>query len=254
MLPQRADSKAEMLRPAKPVLDRSTRSRRSISIAAMSDLHGHLPPIPPCDLLILAGDICPDQGRAWNARHHPADQAAWFNTRVRQWLDRSPAKAVVLTWGNHDWCGQYPCRPLSMGKVFITIDDLVTVNGLTIWCSPWSNQFFNWAFMRDPEELAQTYADIPVGTDIIVSHQPPYGYGDPGSLGKVGSRELLATLDRVRPQAVVCGHLHSGYGQYHHGPTTIWNVAVVDEAYKLVRKATEFSLTPGGGAEGSARV
>jgi Icc-related predicted phosphoesterase len=81
-----------------------------------------------------------------------------------------------------------------------------------------------------------------------VSHQPPLGYGDalPGRDGRegehIGSAELLECIDRIRPKAVVCGHIHSGYGCYRRGGTAIYNVAVADEQYRLVHGATEILL------------
>ena len=35
----------------------------------------------------------------------------------------------------------------------------------------------NWAFMKAPGELEAVYAKIPEGIDVLVSHQPPYGWG-----------------------------------------------------------------------------
>jgi Icc-related predicted phosphoesterase len=58
----------------------------------------------------------------------------------------------------------------------------------------------------------------------------------------VGSRELLATIDRVRPKIVVSGHIHEGYGQFERNSTRIYNVSVVDEYYQLVRGPTIIDL------------
>jgi Icc-related predicted phosphoesterase len=105
-----------------------------------------------------------------------------------------------------------------------------------------------WAFMKRPAALEEVYARIPAGIDILVSHQPPYGYGDqmppvPGEETEhVGSRELLEAIDRVRPRAVICGHIHMGYGLYLRGTTRIYHVSVVDDDYRLVRGATEIVL------------
>ena len=58
-----------------------------INIIAVSDLHARLPNIPPCDLLLIAGDICPD-GSAMT-------QAKWLDTSFRAWLEKIPAKEIV---------------------------------------------------------------------------------------------------------------------------------------------------------------
>lgn len=221
-------------------------------IAALSDQHGFLPVIPRCDLLIVAGDICPDRIGRFLAHLEPKRQREWFDVMVRPWLDASPATHKVATWGNHDWCGQ-GCDFSADGpkaspttRLQILVDEPTNVEGLRIWGMPWSNEFMGWAFMKAPDRLAAHYDAIPAGTDIVISHQPPFGYGDsPGGSRQsehIGSRELLAAIDRVRPRLVICGHIHGGHGRYARNGSLICNVGVVDEAYRLVHPATVIDL------------
>jgi hypothetical protein len=230
-------------------------------IVAISDQHGFLPDVPQCDLLIVAGDLCPDRFGPFMAAHDPLQQQAWFDGNIRPWLAAAPAVHKVVTWGNHDWCGQvcdfvsdFPQHARS--KDFqILVDEGTTVpypsatGGLmSVWGTPWSNRFGRWAFMKEPRHLAPIYAAIPGGTDIIVSHQPPHGYGDQtfnldtGRVEHVGSRELLAAIERVRPRVVICGHVHGGFGRFEHLGIPIYNVSVVDEQYRLVNAPTVIEL------------
>lgn len=249
-----------------------------MKIFAISDQHGFLPEIPPCDLLLVAGDLCPDGiGGVW-ARHQPRVQIQWFDQDWMIWRRRQPAKHCLVTWGNHDFGGQHIHRlgvKEGHGPILhcgddtdIVVDGLVEYDGLKIWLSPWSHRFMDWAFMLDEEGLAEKYAPIPEGIDILVSHDTPYGYGDavydlaqgsPHKIIHVGGKSLLETIDRVRPQAVVCGHIHGGHGIYKHElpgehsvggqgtefmttDVTIYNVSLVDEQYKLVHGPTEIVL------------
>jgi Icc-related predicted phosphoesterase len=106
----------------------------------------------------------------------------------------------------------------------------------------------NWAFMKEPSELETVYAAIPEGTDILVSHGPPFSYGDralnleSGRIEHVGSRELLTAIERVRPKLVICGHVHGGFGRFEHQGIPVFNVSVVDEEYRLVNVATAIEL------------
>lgn len=202
-------------------------------IVALSDQHGFLPEVPPCDLLIVAGDVCPDRFGPFTAMQDPHQQQAWFDRNVRPWFAAAPAAHKILTWGNHDWCGQV-CdfqsdSPAHAGStdLQILVDEGTTVprssdmdGRVSVWATPWSNKFMRWAFMKRPSDLEQIYAAIPAGVDILVSHQPPLYYGDrtldlgSGRVDHVGSCELLDSIERVRPALVICGHIHGGFGQY----------------------------------------
>jgi hypothetical protein len=230
-------------------------------IIAVSDLHGLLPEIPACDLLIVAGDVCPDRFGPFMAAHDPRQQQAGFDRNVRPWLAVTPATHKLLTWGNHDWCGQMCSfesdspRHASSTELQILVDERTTVpmasqavERVSVWATPWSNKFMRWAFMKQPSDLEHVYAAIPDGIDILVSHQPPLYHGDrtfnadSGRVEHVGSRELLDAIERVRPRLVICGHVHGGFGRYEHLGIPIYNVSVVDEGYRLVNPPTVIDL------------
>ena len=203
----------------------------------------------------------PGSFRAVHGGADPCQQQAWFDRKVRAWLADAPATHKLLTWGNHDWCGQ-ACsfREDSPAHALSTDLQILVDGGTTIPCSdgttghvsvratPWSNKFMRWAFMKQPSDLEPVYAAIPEGTDILVSHQPPLYHGDrtfnldTGRVENVGSRELLDAIERVRPRLVVCGHAHGGFGRYEHQGIPIFNVSVVDEAYRLVNAPTVIEL------------
>jgi Icc-related predicted phosphoesterase len=227
-------------------------------IVALSDQHGYLPDIPPGDLMIVAGDVCPDGVGRFTAMQRPDRQKVWFDDNIRPWMAAAPARHKLLTWGNHDYCGQAcdfradsPTKA-APGALQIVVDECVTVSAgdgaLSIWATPWSNLFMEWAFMKTPEELETVYAQIPAGIDILVSHQPPYGHGDrfvhlgSGKVEHIGSRELLAAIERVRPRLVICGHIHDGHGRTQHQGIPICNVSVVNEQYRLVHRPTVIDL------------
>jgi len=191
------------------------------------------------------------------AMHYPHLQREWFDRKVRPWLAAAPAAHRLLTWGNHDWCGQVfsfrsdsPAHARST-DLQILIDESTTVphsggadRHVSVWATPWSNKFLRWAFMKQPNDLERVYAAIPDAVDILVSHQPPLYHGDrtfnldSGRVDHVGSRELLDAIERVRPRIVICGHVHGGFGRYEHQGIPIYNVSVVDEAYRLVNPPT----------------
>ncbi|HMP17331.1 MAG TPA: hypothetical protein PKD72_09930 [Gemmatales bacterium] len=140
---------------------------REITILASSDLHGYLPALPACDLLLLGGDLCPDDT--------PDNQAHWLNTTFRNWLEQLPAAHIVALAGNHDFVFEHrPDLILELPWHYLQ-DTRVELHGLHIWGTPWQPVFFNWAFNLEELELKQKWAVIPEDTDILLLHGPPHG-------------------------------------------------------------------------------
>lgn len=212
-----------------------------IKIVAVSDLHGTLPDIPACDLLLIGGDICPV------SNHEVHEQARWLDTEFRTWLRSIPARKIVFVAGNHDWVfeRQPQLVPKDLPAVYLQ-DSGTTWRGLKIWGTPWQPWFFDWAFNLHEQDLRAKWALIPEGTDVLVLHGPPRGYGDgvpeAGGVRRAGSPSLLARLREVRPKLAVFGHIHEGRGEWLLGETVLANVTLVDAHYRPVYQPWEFKL------------
>jgi hypothetical protein len=213
-----------------------------MKVVAMSDLHGFLPEVPPCDLLLLAGDICP-------VENHQIDfQAAWLDTTFRRWLGRQPARQVVGVAGNHDFIFERARGRVPADLPWAYLQDSGTTwEGLRIWGTPWQPWFYDWAFNLYEPDLLPKWALIPAGTDVLVLHAPPFGYGDgvperDGGVRRTGSPGLLERIRAVEPRLAVFGHIHEGRGEWRLGRTVLANVTIVDEGYFHVYPPWEHEL------------
>ncbi len=209
-------------------------------ICCISDIHGNLPEIPDCDLLLLAGDY---------PRYHR--NRMWYSREFRSWLQfiRDRGIPVVGVAGNHDFVFEKdPEFARSLPWTYLQ-DQGFDFGPTYIYGSPWQPRFYDWAFNLDEPELAKKWALIPSGTDILVLHGPPHGYGDAvarkiteenehewPSPEHVGSPSLLARILEVKPKLVVAGHIHSGYGVYQINNTIFVNASHCNEQYQPVNK------------------
>lgn len=210
-----------------------------MKIFALSDQHGFLPPVPECDLLIVAGDNCPDFPRGAKARLGSGpqidNQESWFDAAWMDWRRNGIfGTNVVATWGNHDYLGErmhmpmvapaprrdgmvpspdrrvrlaednlIPKREIDEHTVMV-VDGLYEICNYGIWLTPWSSQFMDWAWMAEDDELDARYDLIPTGIDILVSHQPMRGHCDEGGLSiTTGQVEHLGSLALMRAVARV---------------------------------------------------
>lgn len=202
----------------------------TMKVCCLSDLHGNLPDVPDCDILLLAGDYC-----------HNHRDLFWYNKNFRVWLsDLSERMVVFGVAGNHDfYFERHPDHAATFPWRYLQDGSVEESRGLRIYGSPWQPRFHDWAFNLDEHELAKKWADIPDDTDILILHGPPHGIGDlardeRGMPVHVGSPSLAKRIEEIRTRLVVFGHIHAGYGVYKSGRTTYVNASHCDERYRPV--------------------
>jgi Icc-related predicted phosphoesterase len=202
-----------------------------IKIVVLSDTHrNHWNiKIPTCDILIHCGD----------AEINGILPLHDFN----DWLGIIPAKHKIVVGGNHDGYLEFlrkdECKRLLTNCTYLE-NEFLYLEGFKIWGSPFSPMFNACSFMRYDNDLKEIWATIPLETEILITHCPPFGVLDqvlPRDDSQ-GSRTLKDRVKEVHPYIHLFGHIHEGYGQYTDGKTDYYNVSVLDEQYQVANPVT----------------
>lgn len=235
-----------------------------MKIAAISDIHGHLcKDIPECDVLCICGDILPLQ-----VQRNVVRSVSWLCQDFKPWVESLPCKYVIFIAGNHDFvfetlgpkAGRRPYEVmleifgeshLKNSKLIYLRDENVIIDGIKFYGTPWCPELKNWAFYKGSSELIDTFLNIPIDTDILLTHCPPK-YGNVGVvlqdgmnyMRDFGSEELTSVLvDRPFIKWVLSGHIHSGeHNITKYGTINLVNVSIKDENYKVNYKPFIFEI------------
>lgn len=171
-----------------------------------------------------------------------------------EWVKEQPYKIKVVISGNHDrFCESHEQLVKNIfGKYYddgvrYIQDEMIDVEGLKIYGTPFQNFFCNWAFnIKDSDELSSIYKKIPEGLDILMTHCPPYDILDKSHRpnfhnltgeSPLGSKELKDRLDEMEnpPKYHVFGHIHGDGGKVASiGETIYINASVCNEDYRPV--------------------
>lgn len=216
-------------------------------ICAISDLHGNLPEIEPCDLLLICGDIMP-----LSIQFNAILSEQWLKEVFIPWVEEQLVEQVILIAGNHD---AFMERKSSKAALILNTKKLIYLRNesttyiskqgelVTIFGTPYCKQFGNWPFMRSPEILKEKYSKIPENVDILISHDAPQ-IGEIGTISEgswsgteAGNIWLAEEIKRKKPKWCFCGHIHSGSHEItEYNDTKLVNVSLVDENYKPTNK------------------
>ena len=112
------------------------------------------------------------------------------------------------------------------------------IDDIKFYGSPYSNEFFNWAFMGSEVELSKIWAQIPLDTNVLITHGPAYCACDLVKNAHlrdphVGSQSLHSRKKLLKDLKYhISGHIHEAYGR--QGSNI--NASVLNEKYQLVNE------------------
>lgn len=244
-----------------------------MEIVAISDLHGYLPEVPKCDILCICGDIAPLHVQ----RNIPAS-IAWLAGPFQNWALELDCKHIVMTWGNHDFVGQYLMENGSRvheiapdgyfdgdyqhtilfqndttQKIHILCHEVEVIEGIKFFGTPWCPSLKNWAFYGTKETLLEKFNQIPTDTQILITHCPPK-YGLQGTvletnwnyMNDFGCVELQEVIDDKfldKDMWVLSGHIHSGKHEVEKlGNIKYRQVSLLDENYEVSYQPFTFNF------------
>ncbi|KZT70277.1 Metallo-dependent phosphatase [Daedalea quercina L-15889] len=228
----------------------------------ISDTHSRMVYVPPGDVLLHSGDLT------------AVGTYADFQ-RTMEWICDLPHRTKIIIAGNHDlpldhhddWYNKNYHRWHELSKQNIgLVQDLIqgrkaTKSGVvyledesyefrarpdgrkwTVYGSPWSPYFHNWAFNYERGEEAEKLMAALPKTDILLTHTPPHDIMDK-TVGneRVGCEALAARLPELRPRLHVFGHIHEDHGAL----VREWPAPALSEA------ATDPKSAAAEGAEGA---
>jgi Icc-related predicted phosphoesterase len=200
-----------------------------MKITVISDTHQshNLLSLKPADMLIYCGDIdAYNQSDLWQ-----------FN----KWLGKQPFIYKIVIAGNHDRyleeCGFKSVQKQLSNAIYLE-NSSIKIKGINFYGSPITPTFLDWYFMCDRNNISKYWNAIPLKTDVLITHGPPFGILDYAIYSKehVGCAVLLERINVIKPKLHCFGHIHYNYGIYKNEHTTFINASLMNEQYALVNK------------------
>lgn len=205
-----------------------------MKIVCISDTHNKHDSVslPDGDVLIHAGD---------------ATSGGMLEEEIKpfaEWFCSQPHKHKIFVPGNHDFgCESEPEEARRLFRkegVHYLVDERVIINGIKFYGSPWVINLPSWAFSHSAysSEIRTLWDAIPIDTDVLVTHGPPFGKLDKvrgwGVPESVGSPLLLKRVEEVFPKFHIFGHIHEGHGMKidYNRKITYINAAICTIRYK----------------------
>ena len=210
-----------------------------MNITMIADTHGLHEDVKLTkgDVLIHAGDIT-----EYGTEEEVIDFLKWFSKQVYTYK--------IFIAGNHDLfleeCTNVNRKKIIPKNIIYLNNSGVEINGIKIWGSPYTPYFLGMAFnAREGAEIKKYWDKIPIETDILITHGPPFGLLD----NELGCKNLLNRVLVVNPKIHCFGHIHEQENFKKKNSITFINAALVNclnpldkDDYKIVAKPLTIKL------------
>lgn len=192
-----------------------------MKIICLADTHTHHKKVsvPDGDILIHAGDFTEDG---------TIQELKAFS----KWLKKLPHKHKIICAGNHEFCiekDSEQCRNILQESCIYLQGESIRIENTRFYGHPWTPRFCSMAFNvdRGSKEILELCRNIPINTDVLISHGPPDTILDQTYSQKfVGCQAMLHRVANLNLKAHIFGHIHASYGTQTIGNTQFVNAAI----------------------------
>ena len=199
-----------------------------MKILHLSDTHSkhlELLPLPDADIIVHSGDFtfAGSEDEAYN----------FIN-----WFCDLPYQHKIFIAGNHDMC-MYGAESIDglPGNVHYLCNNRIEIGDVMFYGIP--------LFMEDliDGSYDRMIGEIPESTNVLITHQTPYGICDEFNGRHCGDRVLRDKIDKLPSLKFhLFGHQHDANSMIIHDGITFSNAAVLDCQYNLIAKPRVIEL------------
>ncbi|CAF1391383.1 unnamed protein product, partial [Didymodactylos carnosus] len=155
------------------------------------------------------------------------------------WLGSLPFKHKLLIFGNHERVliddDDLERVKQQFSNATYLNDELVDIDGLKIYGASWKAD--------DGRDRRQLWSKIPLGTQIVITHNPPDGKSHATSDASFDiDKFLMRRILQVKPILSIFGHIHTDYGVWEKDKVTFVNAANMNEEGKALNEPVGFRL------------
>lgn len=187
---------------------------RIVHISDTHNMHRQLKSLPDGDVIVHSGDFT-----MTGTEVEAMDFMEWFCDL--------PYRHKVFIAGNHDFCLRGASLEGLDDNCHYLCNSGVRIDGVEFYGVP---MFFEDSISG---RTKNDFKNIPAGTDVLVTHQPPERILDLSGKIHYGDSVLWQRVMQVHPKLHLFGHIHNAAGMEARDGMVFSNGAVMGEAYDL---------------------